>query len=485
MSLLLPLPLPEVIRPWLVLNPEFRVIICHATECQQAINPDNINNHLSRTHSVKLEFRKQLIEYLKQWQWPYDFRSMPLPLDQSLPQPVLPIINGFQCQGCTYKSTSRGKIRKHYNIEHNKKRLKDEELFRAVQLQTWFTEKRARYWVVDATRQARDNNTQSENRNSNDSGSNDASAAIKAEVTKWIKKEEEETKYEVSTIATEVDPWLQYTGWEEVLAYSKHSLVKTVEFTAIATATEPELEQVIKSWERILQRSLATLTAASNFKDILKWWMSPKNEVASQKPFELPQNHKRTIPRYSQTFVRLLCYVMRTAPESDEDTETGITFSELQLDEVNNVRAAVAMAVTEDKLDVAVMRLIISLLCQDTSQLLVYESPVMHYLAIRGINTHTKAFYPSFRYTPYLAHMLWIIRLLMLELAVSEQGWPQIGLLSRKEIGAVAGAVAERIHDIRKQHLCEGSFSPTSSILSQLAFGQKLNRNSSAEANIN
>jgi hypothetical protein len=133
---------------------------------------------------------------------------MPLPLDQSLPQPVLPIINGFQCQGCTYKSTSRGKIRKHCNIEHNKKRLKDEELFRAVQLQTWFTEKRARYWVVDATRQARDNNTQSENGNSNGSGINDASAAIKAEVTKWIKKEEEETKYEVSTIATEVDPWL-------------------------------------------------------------------------------------------------------------------------------------------------------------------------------------------------------------------------------------------------------------------------------------
>jgi hypothetical protein len=120
---------------------------------------------------------------------------------------------------------------------------------------------------------------------------------------------------------------------------------------------------------------------------------------------------------------------MCTAPESDEDTETGITFSELQLDEVNNIRAAVVMAVTEDKLDVAVMRLIISLLCQDTSQLLVYESPVMHYLAIRGINTHTKAFYPSFRYTLYLAHMLWIIRLLMLELAVSEQGWPQIGLI--------------------------------------------------------
>jgi hypothetical protein len=62
--------------------------------------------------------------------------------------------------------------------------------------------------VIDATRQARDNNTQSENRNSNSSDSNDTSAAIKAEVTEWIKKEEEETKYKVSIVAIEVDPWL-------------------------------------------------------------------------------------------------------------------------------------------------------------------------------------------------------------------------------------------------------------------------------------
>jgi hypothetical protein len=42
--------------------------------------------------------------------------------------------------------------------------------------------------------------------------------------------------------------------------------------------------------------------------------------------------------------------------------------------------------------------------------------------------------------------MIWIIRLLMLEVAVLKKGWPELGLQSRKEIGAVAGAVAERIH---------------------------------------
>jgi len=331
--------------------------------------------------------------------------------------------------------------------------------------------------VVDATCQARDVN------NSSGSGSGDAGAAIKAEIAEWMIKEE--GQYQVSTVATEIDPWLRYTGWEEVLAGSKHDLETTAAFTATATATEPELALLLQSWERILQCSLNTHAAVSNYKDILKWWASPKNEVASQRPFELPE--KRSIARYSQTFARLLCYVMRTAPESfEEETETGVMFSELQWSYIKEVREAVAVAKADNdnELDIALMGLIISLLAQDTSQLLLYESPVMHYLAVRGINPQTKTLYPASQYTPILAHMIWMIRLLMLEVAVSEKGWPELGLQSRKEIGAVAGAVAGRIHELRRGHLCEGSFSPASSILSQLARGQAINRLQSSEANI-
>lgn len=472
-SIQLSLLLPEASRPWLTLNTEFHVIICHSAGCRQALSPGAISTHLCNKHQVGLESRQQLAEYLKQWQWQYDFRSVPLPLDGSLPQPVLPVVDGFQCRDCAYKTTNRRVMRQHSNTEHDKKRLKDEKLFRAVQLQTWFREKRARYWVVDETRQSRDVN------NSSGSGSGDAGAAIKAEIAEWMIKEE--GQYQVSTVATEIDPWLQYTGWEEVLAGSKHNLVTTAAFTATAATTEPELARLLQSWERILQQSLNTHTVVSNYKDILKWWASPKNEVASQRPFELPE--KRSLARYSQTFARLLCYVMRTALESiDDETETGVIFSELQLVCVKRVREAVA--VVDSKLDSALMGLIISLIAQDTSQLLLYESPVMHYLAVRGVNPQTKRFYPSFQYTPILAHMIWMIRLLMLEVAVSEKGWPELGLQSRKEIGAVAGAVAERIHQLRRDQLCEGSFSPASSILSQLARGQAINRVQPSEANI-
>lgn len=64
------------------------------------------------------------------------------------------------------------------------------------------------------------------------------------------------------------------------------------------------------------------------------------------------------------------------------------------------------MTVPDDELDTRLMKLIISLITQDTSQLFLYESPVMHYLAVRGINSQTTRFYPSFQYTPILAQML-------------------------------------------------------------------------------
>ena len=71
----------------------------------------------------------------------------------------------------------------------------------------------------------------------------------------------------------------------------------------------------------------------------------------------------------------------------DEETETGVIFCQLQLAQVKEVREAVAVADDDNELDTALLRLIISLLAQETSQLGLYESPVMHYLAVRGVDT--------------------------------------------------------------------------------------------------
>lgn len=438
-----------------------------------------IVRHIRDKHRLEKDSRQQLIDYLKQWQWQYDFQTVPLPLDGQLPQPVLPISDGFKCNDCAYKTINRSVIRKHCNQQHNKQRLKDKELFQAVQLQTWFAEKRARYWVVDATAQSRDVN--------NDSGSDsDALAAIKADIQEW--KAQEEGIYQASTVPAEVDKWLQHVRWEAVLANSKLDLVQTAAFAAAATATETELHRLLECWERILQRSLNTLVAVADYKDILQWWQSPKHEEASPRPFEQPL----TLAKYNATFRRFLCYVFRAAPANQEgESETGLVLSSQQWIALTKIRqllaqpVTVAATVTDDhQLTVALIGLLVTLVAQDLCQLPQYHSPVMHFLAIRGINSTKERFATAQDYTPILAQMLWMIRLLMLEIAIPEVGWPELGLRSRKEIGAVAGAVAERIQRLRKSFLCTGSFSPASSILSQLAFGKKLNKVTPAESNI-
>ena len=72
------------------------------------------------------------------------------PQKELAPQPVLEVINGFQCQSCQFISRNRRVIRVHCNKVHYQKRLPDNQLFTAVRLQTWFKGGgKEQYWVVN------------------------------------------------------------------------------------------------------------------------------------------------------------------------------------------------------------------------------------------------------------------------------------------------------------------------------------------------
>jgi hypothetical protein len=232
--------------------------------------------------------------------------------------------------------------------------------------------------------------------------------------------------------------------------------------------------------------------AATDHKDTLKWWASPKNEAASVHPFELPQNSK-TMVKYSSRWQGFLCYAMRTAPVDhwDDKTETGVQFDKAQWKSIQKIRAILMTPCPEDEfteledqdqeLTSELMNLCRLVVMQDISkQESVYGSPLMHYLAVMGVDTQTNTFRVSYFYTPILAGVLYINRLIMLEIAVSIEGWPALDIPAKDDIPSVP----ERIHQMRRQHLCEASFSPTSSILSQLAMGKSFNKLHQSPSNI-
>jgi hypothetical protein len=110
----------------------------------------------------------------------------------------------------------------------------------------------------------------------------------------------------------------------------------------------------------------------------------------------------------------------------------------------------------------ALMWLCMLVVMQDTSRISLYDSPMMHYLAVQGVDKQSRTLKPSFHYTPILAGMLWVNWLIMLEVAVPLEAWPAVTLKSRAEVDSVR----DRIHELQQKHLCKGSFSPTASILS-------------------
>ena len=193
--------------------------------------------------------------------------------------------------------------------------------------------------------------------------------------------------------------------------------------------------------------------------------------------------------KYSGIWQQGLYYWIRTAPaEWGDESETGVQFTEEQLESIQEIRIILQTDPPEDEfteeeerdqaLTTELMQFCMLIVMQDMSKISVYDSPLMHFMAIMGVDAHTKTLRSSFHYTKFLAAVLYINRLIMLEVAVPAEAWPI--LQSRDDIPDVPA----RIKQIRSKHLCEGSFSPTSCILSQLAMGKAFNKIHKSAPNI-
>ncbi|OAF54217.1 hypothetical protein VC83_09543 [Pseudogymnoascus destructans] len=244
-------------------------------------------------------------------------------------------------------------MKQHGNKVHSKQRVADEDLFQPVQLQSWFDERRARYWVVDRSRQeeqvrqgrraiVRDAGEDSDAGDGLDSGSDGGGHMVDdqiiQDIEKWkADKQERRLHFSREVPAVEMDSWLQYTRWNEALSQSKHNMVETSRFARMPDPEEPKLERLLRAWKRIMERCLDTLEDIDH-KDVLKWWASPKNEAASQRPFELPQSTK-SMDKYSRVWEGFICYMMRTATgDWGEDSETGVEYTYAQWRCIQRIR---------------------------------------------------------------------------------------------------------------------------------------------------
>jgi len=334
-------PVPPELGRFIALNAAYGILVCTGEKCRYALEPAAISRHLRDRHCASIAVRKQADQYAKELPFVYDHGSAQLPADGSAPQPIIPIVDGFACRECPFKTQGRPTMQQHANKAHDKKGAKDEEICRAVRLQSWFGKKRELYWAVDEgqraaqERRARRVAVQDVGEELDSLGSDVGSGSdsesgqggnsddeIIQGIENWIADAQDRRLEALKNVpAAEIDAWLHFTEWNEVFSQSKHNLVKTHQFARPPDQDEPKLERVLRAWGRILERGLNTL-ASIDHKDALKWWGSPKNEAASQRPFELLQN-AQTVEKYSAVWERFIYYILRTAPVENWEDETG------------------------------------------------------------------------------------------------------------------------------------------------------------------
>jgi len=143
---------PAPLAYLITINVAYKVVLCIG--CRRAVSPASIVEHLRRCHKTPLKVRKQVQAFIQSVPWAYDYTSIALPADGLPPQPVVPVVEGFHCQQCPFRTQSRKNMKVHGNREHAMKRVSDKQLYQVVRLQTWFRDGKERYWVVNESQQA-------------------------------------------------------------------------------------------------------------------------------------------------------------------------------------------------------------------------------------------------------------------------------------------------------------------------------------------
>ena len=122
---------------------EQSVVYCHA--CKHVCFPSELDQHLYRKHGLSMKQRQPVVDHCQTLPVALAADALAPGRDNSLPVPFLPILEGFACNYCRFYTINRKAVRAHLNQAHLLQRQACTGRYRPVQLQSWYTEKRAKY----------------------------------------------------------------------------------------------------------------------------------------------------------------------------------------------------------------------------------------------------------------------------------------------------------------------------------------------------
>ena len=314
----------------------YRFLYCHA--CRSVVFQAGLLRHLRRLHTAlshkqRLRIIAQSAALADLITQP-DHATRPLPPDRSLPIPYLPAHRGFACgwHGCRFLSRNRDCVRKHLNADHALHRGAWAPYIQRVTLQSWYSDTRATYWIVDAGGRKGGESERESHMEGGRRGGGQLDAleleALQAQEQERLDQRRQDHRAGGTTLqATELTLWLRHTQWPvqfanqplDILAATSalprkpcaaDYLLGAWEGTDFLSPAEDELKlrQLLRLLGRVFDRCLRTLQATP---EPLRCWLKSYAETTfCPRPFTALER-QASQRRYISYWSRFLCFVFR------------------------------------------------------------------------------------------------------------------------------------------------------------------------------
>ncbi|KAG6091014.1 hypothetical protein E4U31_007459 [Claviceps sp. LM219 group G6] len=405
---------------------------------------------------------------------------------------LAPPRKGFECgeADCGWISTRRDSIMKHCRTHGWKSTPGDREHWTECWVQSFCLTPGKQRWFVVSVEEAQTTAT-------SEPTSTDVLAAMdKIRRAHDLFCAKEEAK--MAVLAAEIDPtdntgWWNRTGW--VTHLGKSHLPHLAHAARLPGTDEPELKLVANSVGELIEDCVGGL--ASALREVRRA-LRGVGDVPDQRPMMRLQN-RGSQERYANYWTRLICYALRvaqsvqlreaeneergdehdeneeavSAPDEDDDDVAGPIVQRDRMrdarrlfpwtDETRDQARRILCSVTRGTdIKRSILEFSRSLIMQKIygSE---FDSPMIHFMAILGINAEHGTLREAQDYSYMLAGLVYCARVISLEL-----------LLPSKDRALQGGPEIQNFHEQRKEYLQDGSMSVFSCMISLLAYGKRI-----------
>lgn len=463
---------------------EYNILVC--TQCKKSLTNTGITNHIRNSHPEIDSAVGEALEgkYASVLFSPNETLNPP---PESCPIPFLPIVSGYSCPLCIYCIPDVYRLVRHLRTVHQS--VWSEQACPRAQLQTWYCGNSSRYFSIhDDKRHCCSTSICSDGRINTSQLSMNVESKVESKLEAHMRLLSQYGSFSLDRAfpknladsdayeRTPLDAWLEKTKWVEHF--------HTIELARVVEVREELVKQVQRDGAlfmvhnavgEMLQEGYDLIPEVSE--ELLFLLRQIKSDEEPNIPFRRPQK-KATHKRYVKCWQDFVSFLVFQSADVFSQYHLGmLNLTNTQRDLIcqiisylpNSAGTPSGSPVPAYSHSISLTALIrnLSLACIEQDVWVnCFQSPLLHYLAVLGINENNCAYHDAYSYTGYLASIAYCARLVMIQSCIH---------LSNESLFAnVRLSPCEVFKQQKAKYMMCRKETPMSRILDQLGYGMKI-----------